>query len=248
MTIAGLPICEWDKSPFSFHSYTFPDKNELSKNFKLLHLRWFLGIEGYESHWNDWVKKASEYPSYIFNDDILLNGQISRLWQMHQCLNSDYSEVVKTLEQWQLKSSNDNDRRCNSVMLRQYAMLYHHQYARENFTNCSEIARLAQPLSKHTDWGNATHPYDDSISMPVREELYWKYIEALAIIKAIQSGQAISDQDKIVVSDAKSLSTSFQNNTSQCFWIQSEEYDGGGGDDFEIPPYDVDLRGEEFWL
>lgn len=83
--------------------------------------------------------------------------------------------------------------------------------------------------------------------MPVRRTLYWQYLKALSTIKALEATQIPSDQYIELLMQAESLSKSFRD-TTQCFWLESEEYEGGGGSDWEVEPYDVDLRDEQIWL
>lgn len=249
-TVLAQIVTERDKAGDFFFDPL--DRHQLSKDFKLLHLRWMLKLDGYEQHWRELVRKVSEYPASYFNNNILCDGLLSQLWQAHQIINGDVSNVLSTLQKWQLKAATHSDNLCKAKLLHQYAFLFHRQFTRRCFTSCIEITRLAQtvasqPCDGYTSFtGSVPHPEDNGHSMPIQYIPYWRYLEALLIIEAILGGEGVGDQEIALLQEAETLSASFQK-VSECFWTMHEEYEGGGGEDYEIAPYNVDLRETEHW-
>lgn len=83
--------------------------------------------------------------------------------------------------------------------------------------------------------------------MRIGERLYWEYLEALSTIRCLKSGSWPTDTEVQLLLRANSLRESFRD-TVRCFWQESEEYEGGGGEDWAVAPYGMDLRGPEMWL
>ena len=61
------------------------------------------------------------------------------------------------------------------------------------------------------------------------------------------SGQETSPKAKAILDQAEVWQQKFQK-TEECFWTESEEYEWGGGEDYLISPYDIDLRESEHWV
>lgn len=229
------------------------DKSKLAKDLKLLHMRWMFKLDGYEKHWQE----LSDYASNSLGGDvlernILRDSNLSKFWQIHLSMNEGENAVLSSLISWQLQVMENSQCSQNIVILTQLALFFHRQYAQQKFSTCVDICNFA--LKYTVDNGNPrsyqdsiNHPYDEMIQMPVRRTLYWQYLKALSTIKALEATQIPSDQYIELLMQAESLSKSFRD-TTQCFWLESEEYEGGGGSDWEVEPYDVDLRDEQIWL
>jgi len=249
-TVLAQLITERDKD---VHCFFDPyDRLSLAKDFRLLHLRWMLNLEGYEAHWNALNREVTDHPAERFEENILRTDQLSQLWQVHACMNGGESAVLSTLAHWQSKSAASSDDRRMATIVHQYALLFQHQFARGHFSSCTEISRLVKALAVRDGngrvglHGRARHPNREDTSMPIHSALYWHYLDALSTVKAIQGGEDVNDVSIALLRDAESLATAFQN-TQECFWTIHEAFEGGGGEDYEGAPYDVDLRDTEPW-
>ena len=61
------------------------------------------------------------------------------------------------------------------------------------------------------------------------------------------SGQQTSAKANAILDRAAGWQRAFQK-IEECFWTESEEYEWGGGEDYLLPPYDIDLREAEHWV
>jgi len=91
-----------------------------------------------------------------------------------------------------------------------------------------------------------SQPLESSVTVPAARQLYWEYLSALAAVMMRDSNQAITLRAQQVLDNADVWQKAFSA-VDQCFWTYSEEYEGGGGDDFPVPPYGIDLRASENW-
>ncbi|OQW87335.1 MAG: hypothetical protein BWK72_14110 [Rhodoferax ferrireducens] len=57
----------------------------------------------------------------------------------------------------------------------------------------------------------------------------------------------LDDSAMSLLHDAQRHCAAFEK-SERCFWVFSEEYEGGGGEDYEVAPYNVDLRDRRVWL
>lgn len=243
-------IIERDKSPECF--FDPRDSFKLAKEFKLVHLRWLLKQDGYEKHWEYLSRRMAEYPAQWLEMRILRDRVLGRLWQAHTILNGGEEEAVAALEQWKRKSAAASDEQRKATLIEQYALLFHHQFARKRFASCAQIARLAGAIVSENDngigrrLGAISHPYQEMVTMPVGHPLYWRYLEAQSSLESLNDDSGPDESSIALLFDAEALSTSFRS-VDDCFWRQFEEYEGGGGDDYERAPYDIDLRDTEPW-
>lgn len=239
-------VAEYDKHPYTF--FTPVGRPYLCNDLKLLHLRWVLNMQGYEQHWKRLSENFLGFPASIFEYEILGNDRLASLWQMHQALHGGAPSVLTVLTHWQNKTTKDRQAQTSMLLLRRYAGLYHHQFARREFTCSINTARLAQQVTgdKNARGGTSPHPLED-IDTPIQNALYWQYLEALAVIEGALSGASLDEIAKNLLLNAEHWCAAFKQ-TEFCFWVFSEEYEGGGGEDYEIEPYQQDLRSKSVWL
>lgn len=234
--------------PWFFHPL---DGASLAKALKMLHLRWILGDAGYAERWGALKKSMSCAPAASLERSILCDGTMSRFWHQHLARNEGEQGVLTDLARWQMDSAAHHREKSSERMLNQYALFFHRQFARKNYANCAQICALATvhtregPLSR-TGLGSMSHPFDESILMPAGSFLYWRYLAALSAVCAVASENYTQDDVSLIL-DAEALLVSFSD-TSGCFWQESEEYEDGGGDDWFVSPYGIDLRIAESWL
>lgn len=217
--------------------------------FKLLHLRWALRLAGYQEHWKQFKERIASQPSVDFEKNILSNCLLTRLWQYHAVLNDGARSAVALLDQWHVKTLAERKGLSDSCTLRQYGYLFHDRLVHGDYEQCLDIAQHAQALSDDATASvyyardGMDSPDDESIWMPIGCKLYWKYLEVLAVMR-LPPEQGGEHGLSLLVS-AEKLAADFQD-VQNCFWRQVDADDPVG--EFEIPPYDVDLRDTEPWL
>lgn len=248
--VLKVVLAERDKYLWTFFDPL--DRSYLAKDFKLLHLRWALQLEGYERHWTELREIFTESPASRVERDILRDGSVSKLWQLHLSLSGGTNSVVTALNHWRRNFEMAATSRVMSSMLEQYALLFHHEFASGRYASSRDVAHLARgiaaPQNDVAGRGSsaAIHPYMENVCMPVHSPIYWRYLEDLATIKMAQTMQ-IDEHGMSLLLAAEAEARSFLQ-TQSCFWTVSIEYEEGGGEDYEDPPYGVDLRDTEPWL
>ncbi|HEX5360830.1 MAG TPA: bacterial transcriptional activator domain-containing protein, partial [Fluviicoccus sp.] len=239
-------IAERDKHPSDFFSPG--DRHSLLKSFKLLHLRWILKPEtGYREHWSAWSRSAKHAAS-DFENGILRDGTMSRLWQLHQGLNEAEHTVASELSAWQQRSDNQRAEQSIRVLLQQQTILFHRTYARHNYPGCFQIAGLGEATAGtgNLEPVRTSLPGDEHTDVPAHHPLYWRYLAALSTIKASLAGMDLTDEMQELMLAAPALLIQFKA-SDQWEWRISERYDEGGWDNYQASPYDTDLRDPQLW-
>lgn len=217
----------------------------VGRELKLLHLRWTLKIDGYDKHWQQFKESISSSLPQDFETEVLQDQLLSRLWQTHAIFNDGYESANSLIADWVDRTMSAREELCYRHLLHHYALLYHHRYVRSDSSACIAISRRAQEVAhklgaRANYWHPMECPDNESVRMPIYRSLYWQYLTVLA---TLQISPAEAGEEYIsTVLNAESLSESFRE-ARKCFWYESDECD-----DYETPPYDVDLRDTEPWL
>lgn len=242
-------LSERDRDPEWF--FDLRDRQFLARDLRLLHLRWVMKLPGYAAHWEAVRRRVAEFPAVTIEESILCDEQLAILWIVHQAVNEGSSGVLAGFDRWSARRREWDEQQREGRLLAQHAVFFHHQFARAAFGTCASIARRARELAaKHPRQGydgSIGHPFDEQVTMPVFQPLYWRYLEALSVVELSTAGHPLSEDDWQLLLDAPALREAFCA-TRQCFWVQSEEYEGGGGEDWPTEPYGVDLRDIAPWL
>ena len=82
--------------------------------------------------------------------------------------------------------------------------------------------------------------------MPASNSLYWQYLRILVVVNIRASNGHLDEEATALLTDAAVWQRRFKNEES-CFWLQSQEYEDGGSEDFHTPPYDIDLCETDNW-
>jgi tetratricopeptide (TPR) repeat protein len=220
----------------------------LAWQLELIHLQWVMRAPSYDQQWVDFSSSLQHILPEMFERQILNRPHLAVLWQSHLARNGGTAAILNAMYQWQQRATAqravDNRRR----LLASYILLYHHQLARTDLAGCQNTCTLAMELIGG-DESPATlmgHPFEESISVPAYSTLYWQYLYALAVVKAAYSGQPLSDEAQSFLAQAPQWRQAF-NDERACFWICEEMFEDGGGTDYQLPPYDLDLTEEASW-
>lgn len=243
-------LAEYDAKPSQFFD-AIADRR-LATGFCLFHLRYVSGSKGCDVHWNQLQTTVADTPASWQHDQLFRDPAIARLWQVHYCHRAGAGALMDFNRQWLEQSEALSNSRLQHTLLQQFAYLYHHQFVRREFGVCGDIALQAIAVFKSnaalTGWfGGQEHPCDTSISMPVHRCRYWQYLAAIAAVEQRRHDQALSAPAAAILDDQESWRALFAEQAT-CFWTESEEYDEGGGDDWLVPPYDIDLGKLEGWV
>jgi hypothetical protein len=246
--IAGL-LAEYDDKPRQF--FDAIEDSRIATDFRLFHLRYVLRMEGGNAHWARLQSAVDESPMDWKADYLMREPTVAKLWQMHFCRNDHASALMQSYAGWLRQTRAQRDGRLYYTVMRQYAYLYHYQFARRQFSLCSEVAENALALfdgaTELNGWfGGEQHPYDNSISMPLHQARYWEYLAALAAVEQRKQGGGLSARAEAILGDESRWRKAFSEQT-KCFWTESEEYEEGGGEDWPEPPYGIDLREPASW-
>lgn len=127
-------------------------------------------------------------------------------------------------------------------------LAYHHQFARADYQGCLATCNTAIALLPSAGGAPLSYclPFESSIAVPAGNLLHWQYLSALAAVMIRAGGQALSPSVQLLLDNEPVWQKAFLAD-DRCCWTYSEEYEGGGGDDFPVPPYDIDLRISERW-
>lgn len=248
--LQALQLLLQERDNPSAQSYESIWEPGIGREFKLLHLRWALKLDGYTEHWLQFKDLNSLRRPQSFEDEVLGDALMSRLWQVHVVLNDGWVGANAAIESWTVRTLAEREERSDQHRLRQYAWLYHHRYVRSDSSACADIARSAQALveklgDRFDYLSSMDCPDDESVWMPICSSLYWKYLEVLAVQK--MSPTQVGEDGLAMLLEAESIAESFHD-VYKCFWRQVDMYEGGGGEEFEIPPYGIDLRDTDPWL
>lgn len=242
-------VSAYDAQPRDF--FELFDEERIGLDFRLYHLRHVLAMEGGEEHWERLQGAVAESPPAWRVGQLMRDSAVARLWQAHYCGRSGATALMEAGAQW-LREMEDIDKgRHRFQLLGQYAYLYHHQLARGEFGACGLVAAKAIALfdgaSALIGWfGFETHPYDDSIGMPIDRCRYWEYLAAIAAVEQRRNGATLSVQADAILATEDHWRLLFSDEDA-CFWRASEEYEEGGGTDWLEPPYGIDLRRTDSW-
>jgi hypothetical protein len=242
-------LTEYDGKPRQFFDYI--EDRRIATDFRLYHLRYVLRMEGCDAHWAALQAAVAEIPEDWQADALMRDPIVARLWQMHYCRHGHAPALMQFYTQWLRQTQARSSGRFQHLVLRQHAYLYHHQFVRRQFGLCGEVAANALALfdgaTALIGWfGREEHPYDCSISMPLHQARYWEYLAAIAAVEQRKQGAELSAQAQAILADEGRWREAFSEQ-AECFWTASEEYEGGGGDDWPEPPYGIDLREPESW-
>lgn len=215
-----------------------------------MHLCWVMRAPCYKELWADFSHTLDVVASAEnFERHILGNSYRAMLWQSHLARNSGEAAVVEAMNQWGQRAVAQRAQVNGDRLLSSYVWLYHHQLARSDWDGCQNTSTLGMELLDKDVKPSATtvaHPFEEHLSVPAYSKLYWRYLYAIAALRAAHSGLPLSCEAKSFLALATSWREAFAD-TQGCFWIEAEEYEGGGGDEYPVPPYDLDLTDEASW-
>lgn len=228
--------------------FTIGDAGYLARDLQLLHLRWLLRDPNYAWHWEEWSREAlGSQPDY-FESRILRNAYLARLWVGHVARHDGASTVVQVLSQWRGRAQKQRDNEVRDRTLQVLLMVFHHQMAREDFAGCWATCLAAEALDL-TENGHRQffdHPMESMITIPAGNRLYWQYMKALCAVKAKFAGCTLNEDASEFLAQAESWRQRFEQREN-CFWKCAEFYEDGGGEDYPVAPYDVDLTVPDKW-
>lgn len=216
---------------------------------QLIHLRWILGDKGYEKHWHTFsVEQATMNPDR-FNQTLIRHPILSKIWFSHTARHGGIAAVNAALEKWKCNLTLESQKNSIESSLDMHVMAFHYQLARADYAGCLETCDLAQSLLtgsvRHAT--SFSHPFESAVTVPAGHLLYWQYLAAITAVMMRSSGQQPSSKAKVILDDAEAWQQAFQK-IDECFWTESEVYEWGGGEDYLISPYDIDLRESEHWV
>jgi hypothetical protein len=221
----------------------------LARNFKLLHLRWILQLDGYEKHWQEWSEEAEGCAPKRFEAEILRNSSLSQLWQSHKVRNTGSSAVHQTLNNWYHLINERNNSHSVDVLLDQYTQLFHSSFASYDYKTCFETAGLAGKFLKSSKQSQSqtSHPELELISYPAYSGTYWLYLQAISVVSAGLAEEAVCGQMFDFLLTAARLYEQFRK-IDGWQWTEAEFYEEGGGDEYPTVPYEIDLREKQLWI
>jgi len=240
---------DYDAGPDEFFKYFDPDR--LGIDFRLYHLRYVQRVAGGKQHWDVLQGAIAISGGAAQSEHLLHDPVVARLWQAHCCRHGDESGLMAFYGQWMRKDEENSGAVRHHTILRQYAYLYHRHVAHARFGDCADVAARAVALFEGADslagwFANVDHPYDESIGMPLHRSEYWHYLLALAVVMQRKESEPLSPAGQAILAAQGSWQTRLSQQQA-CLWMVSEEYDGGGGEDWYEPPYGIDLRTARGW-
>jgi hypothetical protein len=224
-------------------------QDHLAREFRLLHLRWILGDNGYERHWQSWTDHADSAPPSHFERFILRDATLAPLWFSHCTRHGGVAKVQAAMDQWRNRSESASRQNSATRALELQVLAFHHQFARHDFMGCRQICDQAEELiaGNALEISSARHPLESSVTVPSGSTLYWQYLRALAVVCTRASKGQLDEEATVLLAEADLWRQRFQDQ-KRCFWLQSEEYEDGGGEDFHTAAYDIDLCKRANWL
>lgn len=216
---------------------------------QVVHLRWILGNQGYEQHWHRFAADNARMDPERFSRTLLCHHTLAPIWFAHTSRHGGTEAVQAALEKWKVGVSREAQREIIESSLGIHVMAFHYQFARADYAGCIEKCGIAQSLLTDSKIyaTSFSHPFESAVTVPAGHLLYWQYLAALAAVMMRSSGQDISPKAKAILDHAEVWQQKFHK-TEECFWTESEEYEWGGGEDYLISPYDIDLRESEHWV
>lgn len=237
---------EDDRYPYSV--FPIGGRDMYAQDLRLVHLRWVLGNKGYDQHWQRTSTNYRHMSPDSFYRSVLSNSTLVPLWLSH-CVRHEGVEAAREMvKAWSIKAASASEDLSTRCALEINVLVYHHQFARTDYAGCLATCSKAIALlpSMHGSSYLYSLPFESQILVPVASLLYWEYLSALAAVMMRSSGQPLTLRAQQLLEDADVWQKAFSAN-DKCFWTSSEEYEDGGGYDFPVPPYDIDLRISENW-
>lgn len=217
-------------------------------DLQLLHLRWVLGNGGYERHWQRASSEIRRMHPESFYGAILSSPTLAPLWFSHCVRHDGIDSARSAMKAWTRRALDASRERSALRALEIEALAYHHQFARDDYAGCVATCSAATELLSGGIRTSAAYclPFEPQISIPITNALYWQYLTALAALMMGARGLALPPRAIEVLEEADHWQEAFRADDG-CFWTFSEEYEGGGGEDYLVPAYDVDLRIADNW-
>lgn len=258
-SVAGLPLNQSEIEAveliFSEHDrfglsiFPWGGVDIYAAEMQLIHLRWILGNKGYEQHWHSLSTEQARMDPERFSQTLLCHPTLSPIWFAHTARHGGIEAVQAALDKWKASVSREAQKQSIESSLGIHVMAFHYQFARADYVGCIETSGVAQSLLTDSliHATSFPHPFESAVTVPAGHCLYWQYLAALAAVMMRSSGQRISPKAKAILDRAEVWQKAFQK-IEECFWTESEEYEWGGGEDFLLPPYGIDLRECEHWV
>ena len=233
---------------YSYSVLPIGGRDFYGQELRLVHLRWVLGNKGYEQHWKREFTDYRHMSPDSFYRSVLSNSTLMPLWFSHCARHEGVEAAREVVKAWSIKAALASGALSTGCALEINVLAFHHQFARTDYAGCLATCSMAMDLlsGAHGSSTFYSQPFESSITVPAARQLYWEYLSALAAVMMRSSDQPITLRAQQLLDNAGVWQKAFLA-VDQCFWTYSEEYEGGGGDDFPVPPYDIDLRISENW-
>lgn len=227
------------------------EQDRIAIDIRLYHLRHILCLENGDAHWRRLRTAIDDSPLDWQAEQLMSDPAVATLWQFHYCRHAGSEAMMTWYDAWMRKSRKRDAQRHIHALLRQHAYLYHHEFARQRLAACATIAHASLALFEGAPaldawYAGERHRHDDAIAMPIHQARYWNYLAAIAAVALRRNGEALPAHSLAILADEPAWRQAFADQHT-CFWMVSEEYEHGGGEDWFEAPYDIDLREAAGW-
>lgn len=242
----ALLLNEHTHHPFSF--WIGAQGSEFVLELKMLHLKWLSSDPDFKRHLADWLQSAGSCSSSIFEAEILRHPALSSVFSFHQTQAGASETAHEFLLNLQRKGAAEATRQQCHYQLENLARQFHRAFSLQNYNDGWRICDTAMDILRSPDVlaSPIEHPFNKATRIPAGQFLYWQYLQALCAVLVRFHGQPLSTAMQAVLESAETWLTAFQQ-TGNCFWQIQEFYEGGGGEDYVQPPYDIDLTYLDNW-
>ncbi|EGR0922398.1 hypothetical protein EIB96_07090 [Vibrio parahaemolyticus] len=243
MAVAKLICDEYDQKLNPKYDFISPDNQLLE--LKLLHVRFVLQLNSYESARKWYIEQARKLQGEQV-EQILKNRSLLNAFTTHLSL-FNLQDFLFTIEQINTNLENDRQASRYFVELNFCRKAYDHAFVRAQYKHCIKISQQAQSLSKQISGSAPTDVFCTDSETNKLTTKYWKYLEILAASKACTEHNYVHQLHSFLLESLLSVSepeTYFSNESEYMPSHYDYEYD----DEWYSPSYGSSIIESGLWL
>ncbi len=249
-TQVAMRICaecdEWAaKYPNSSPNYSLFQQGWWKPNthltmLKLLHVRYVLGLPGYELARQSWIKDFREVAGWDLLSVILYQPALLHALTLHGAV-SGLDELMSYLRGLVDTVAKEQQGKISLLTGNLLRRVYHHAFARADFPRCLSVAREAQSFLEQAKAFEPRELGMDESQSNTLSLKHWKYLELRAALE-IAPESLEAQQTLLSVAEPASYFA------DEAAYLIQEVVDFEFGDDCYVAPYGQSILSSGQWL
>lgn len=207
---------------------------------KLLHVRYVLGLPGYELARQSWIKDFREVAGWDLLSVILYQPALLHALTLHGAV-SGLDELMSYLRGLVDTVAKEQQGKISLLTGNLLRRVYHHAFARADFSRCQSVAREAQSFLEQAKAFEPRELGMDESQSNTLSLKHWKYLELRAALE-IAPESLEAQQTLLSVAEPASYFA------DEAAYLIQEVVDFEFGDDCYVAPYGQSILSSGQWL